>query len=215
VLGIFLLTAAGWLLRPILVGLEIGGAQPFAGLTDTGVAMLGALLLFVLPVDLRTRTFGLDWQATGQLPWGILLLFGGGLSLASAIDGAGLGAFLGSLVGGLAGISSVLITAAVVTLVIFLTELTSNTATAATLLPILAGLAPGLGIDPFALVVPAAVAASCAFMLPVATPPNAVVFGAGYIAVAEMARVGIWLNLVGVALITALTYAAVIPLLGG
>jgi len=215
VLGVFLLTATGWLLRPLLVELEIGGSRPFAGLSDTGVAMIGALLLFVLPVDRRLRTFGLDWETATQLPWGILLLFGGGLSLASAIDAAGLGAFLGSLVAGLEGAPAVLLTAAVVSLVIFLTELTSNTATAATLLPILAGLAPGLGIDPLALVVPAAVAASCAFMLPVATPPNAVVFGSGFIAIAEMARVGIWLNLVGVVLITALTYALVIPLLGG
>jgi len=213
VLVVFGLTAAGWLLRPLLVGIEIAGWAPLAGLTDAGVAMLGALSLFAIPVDWRERVFALDWKSTQHLPWGILLLFGGGLSLANAIDAAGLGAYLGSLVAGLDGVSPVLLTAIVVTLVIFLTEITSNTATAATLLPILAGIAPALGVSPFALAVPAAIAASCAFMLPVATPPNAVVFGSERITIAQMVRAGIGLNLLGIVLITALTYAAVLPLL--
>jgi sodium-dependent dicarboxylate transporter 2/3/5 len=104
--------------------------------------------------------------------------------------------------------------AGIVTLLIFLTEITSNTATAATMIPILASLAPGLDVHPLALIVPAAIASSCAFMLPVATPPNAVVFGSGRVPLAEMARSGIWLNLVGIALITGLCYALVIPALG-
>jgi sodium-dependent dicarboxylate transporter 2/3/5 len=103
---------------------------------------------------------------------------------------------------------------AIITLVIFLTELTSNTATTATLIPILAGLASGMGTAPLLLIVPAAVAASCAFMLPVATPPNAIVFGSGHVSMFEMNRAGLWLNFVGIVLITALTYLIAIPALG-
>ena len=114
----------------------------------------------------------------------------------------------------LRGVPTLLLVALLVTLVIFLTELTSNTATAATFIPILAGIAPGLGLSPFALIVPAAIAASCAFMLPVATPPNAVVFGSGLVTIPQMCRAGIALNLIGIALITALTYAVALPLLG-
>jgi sodium-dependent dicarboxylate transporter 2/3/5 len=213
-LCIFALTAMLWIFRPILTGLEIGGARPLAGLTDPGIAILAALALFVIPLDPRRRVFVMDWETAVKLPWGLLILFGGGLSLAAAIKANGVGELLGNQVGALAGLPPVLLVLGVIALVIFLTELTSNTATTATLVPLLASLAPGLGLHAFALIVPAAIAASCAFMLPVATPPNAVVFGSGQVTIPQMTRAGLWLNLIGIALITALTYQVALPLLG-
>ena len=214
-LAVFLLVALLWITRPLLVSLEVAGVRPLAGLTDAGIAMLAAMLLFVAPVDWRAGRFVLDWDAARELPWGILVLFGGGLSLAAAIRANGVAEFLGAQVGAFAGLSALAIVLAVVTGVVFLTELTSNTATAATLIPILASLAPGLGMDPLLLAVPAALAASCAFMLPVAKPPNAIVFGSERVTIAEMSRAGFWLNWIGVALITGLTFAVVAPALGG
>jgi sodium-dependent dicarboxylate transporter 2/3/5 len=192
----------------------VAGRTPFAGLSDPAIAMSAALALFVIPVDVRKRRFVMDWRTTKKLPWGLLLLFGGGLSLAASVKATGVGEFIANQVASLAGLPSVVVVLLVVTLLIFLTELTSNTATTATLVPILASLAPGMGLQPFLLIVPAAIAASCAFMLPVATPPNAIVFGSGYVTVPEMSRAGIWLNVVGIALITGLTYAVAMPLLG-
>ena len=138
------------------------------------------------------------------LPWGVLLLFGGGLSLARAVAG-GLDQWFGSQVGGLGVLPIVALIAAVTLIVLFLTEITSNTATAATFIPILGGVAVGIGIDPMTLLIPAALAATCAFMLPVGTPPNAIVFGTGAVSIVEMARGGLLLNLVGVVLITMFT----------
>jgi sodium-dependent dicarboxylate transporter 2/3/5 len=213
-LCVFALTAMLWIFRPILTQLELGGVRPLAGLTDPGIAMLAALALFVIPLDLRRRLFAMDWETAVKLPWGLLILFGGGLSLAAAIKANGVGELLGNQVGALAGLPPVLLVLGVIALVIFLTELTSNTATTATMVPVLASLAPGLGLHAFALIVPAAIAASCAFMLPVATPPNAVVFGSGQVTIPQMTRAGLWLNLIGIALITALTYQIALPLLG-
>lgn len=213
-LTVFAITALLWVTRPVLNGIAIGGRTPFAGLSDSAIAMAAALALFVIPVDPRAREFVMDWKTAAKLPWGLLLLFGGGLSLAASVKATGVGEFIASQVASLAGLPSVVVVLLVVTLLIFLTELTSNTATTATLVPILAALAPGMGLHPFFLIVPAAIAASCAFMLPVATPPNAIVFGSGYVTVPQMSRAGIWLNIVGIALITALTYAVAMPLLG-
>jgi sodium-dependent dicarboxylate transporter 2/3/5 len=213
VLVVFLLAAASWITRPLLSNLELAGVRPLAGLTDAGIAMIAAMLLFVTPVERAPRRFALDWETAIKLPWGILLLFGGGLSLAAAIQGNGVGEFLASRVAGLAGTPSVVIVLTVVTGIVFLTELTSNTATTATLIPVLAALAPGLGLEPLTLIIPAALAASCAFMLPVATPPNAIVFGSGLVRLPEMSRAGFWLNWLAIALITGLVYAVVIPTL--
>jgi sodium-dependent dicarboxylate transporter 2/3/5 len=213
VLVVFLLAAALWVTRPLLSGLELAGVRPLAGLTDAGIAMIAAMLLFVAPAERAPLRFALDWETAIKLPWGILLLFGGGLSLAAAIQGNGVGEFLASLVAGLAGIPSILIVLTVVIGIVFLTELTSNTATAATLIPVLAALAPGLGLEPLPLIVPAALAASCAFMLPVATPPNAIVFGSGLVRIAEMSRAGFWLNWLAIVLITGLVYALEMPML--
>ncbi|MFT5694408.1 MAG: sodium-dependent dicarboxylate transporter 2/3/5, partial [Myxococcota bacterium] len=157
----------------------------------------------------------LDWSTASRLPWGILVLFGGGLSLASAIRTNGVGEWLGAQAGSLVGLPTLAVVIGVVACMVFLTELTSNTASTAALVPILAAVAPGLGIEPFQLIVPATIAASCAFMLPVATPPNAVIFGSERIELQQMIRAGLWLNFVAIAMITFFTYAVIVPVLLG
>ncbi len=209
VAAVFAATSLAWITRPLLAAIEIGAHRPFAGLTDTGIAVAAGLALFAAPTGRSDARFVLDWEATARLPWGVLLLFGGGLSLAAAIEAHGLGAWLGATVGGSVDVSPVALVVAAVTLTIFLTELTSNTATTATLVPVLAALAPGLGLDPLLLAVPVALAASCAFMLPVATPPNAIVFGSGRISIPEMSRAGFWLNWISVLAISLFAFAAV------
>ena len=211
---VFMLTALAWTLRPVLAKLAVAGSHPLAGLSDTGIAIGAAIALFVIPVDVRQRVFVMDWQTAVKLPWGLLILFGGGLSLAASIKANGVGEFVASQVGGFAGFHPVFLVIVVTTMLVFLTELTSNTATTVTLVPIFAALAQGLGMHPYFLIVPTAIAASCAFMLPVATPPNAIVFGSGMVTIPQMSKAGFWLNLVAIALITALTYVVAMPVLG-
>jgi sodium-dependent dicarboxylate transporter 2/3/5 len=213
-LVVFAMTATLWIFRPLLADLSWGDTQPFSGLSDTGIAVFAALSLFCIPVDVTRREFAMNWETAVRLPWGVLVLFGGGLSLAAAIGANGVGDWIGSQFAGLDAVPAFISVLAIVALVVFLTELTSNTATTATLVPILAALAVALRTDPLLLIVPAAVAASCAFMLPVATPPNAIVFGSGQLSIAQMSRAGIWLNLAGIALISVLGYAIAVPLLG-
>jgi sodium-dependent dicarboxylate transporter 2/3/5 len=196
VLAVFLATALGWMLRPQLqqwLGLP--------GLTDAVVAMTGALCLFLLPVEPRRRRFLLDWDSAQRLPWGILLLFGGGLSLAAAISANGVDAWLASGFSGLEGIAAIWVTLAAALVVVVLTSLFSNTAIATTFIPILAAATLGLGILPMPVLFAAAFAATCAFMLPVATPPNAIVFASGYVRIADMVRAGAGLSLLAVAMI--------------
>jgi sodium-dependent dicarboxylate transporter 2/3/5 len=189
--------ALAWVTQPLL-------ESRIPGLSDAGIAMVGALLLFALPVGYRPLRFSLTWKEAEALPWGVLILFGGGLSLASAIQGTGLAGWIGGRLGVLDTFPLWVLVLAVTVLMIFLTELTSNTATAAAFLPVVAALAVGAGESPLVLAVPAALAASCAFMLPVATPPNAVVFGSGEIEMGQMIRAGLWLNVLLTLLITAL-----------
>ncbi len=214
VLAVFLLAAVSWIARPLLVQVQIGDLTPLAGLSDPVIAMVAALALFVVPVDVKRRVFVMNWETAVKLPWGILLLFGGGLSLAAAIRANGVGEYIGHQLAFLSGIPTLLLVMAVIALVIFLTELTSNTATTATFIPILAALAPVFDLHPFMLIVPAAIAASCAFMLPVATPPNAIIFGSGHVTIQQMIRAGFWLNLMGVVLITMLVYTVMMRMLG-
>ena len=210
---VFLLAAIAWIFRTIIERL-------IPGVSDPGIAMIAAMLLFVIPVDLKKRQFTMNWSTATKLPWGILILFGGGLSLAAAVKVNGVAQFIGNTVPTLEslastqGLRTLLLILLVTAGVIFLTELTSNTATTTTLLPILAAVAVGLGLHPYLLIVPAAIAASCAFMMPVATPPNAIVFGSGYITIPQMCKAGLWLNLIGIALVTLLAYAIIVPVLG-
>ncbi|WP_440764202.1 SLC13 family permease [Natronorubrum sp. DTA7] len=180
-------------------------AFPIPDDADTVVAIGGAMVLFTLPTTTEDgeHTFLLDWSNAVDIPWGVILLFGGGLAIAAGFGDTGLAAWIGEQLQALEGISMVLILFSVVTMTIFLTEVTSNTATTAMLMPILAGVAVGIGVHPFGLMIAAATAASFAFMLPVATPPNAIVFGSGYITLPQMVRVGIGLNVIGIILITA------------
>jgi len=211
---VFACTAMLWIFRPLIESISIGGAQPFTGLSDPGIAMIGGLTLFIIPTNVRAGTFAMNWEWARRLPWGILILFGGGLSLAAAVQANGVADFLGAQVATFEGASTLIIVVLVVTVIKFLTELTSNTATAATLIPILAALAPGLGVDPYLLIIPAAISASCAFMMPVATPPNAIIFGSGYVTIPQMCKAGLWLNLIGVVLVTALAFGVVAIVLG-
>jgi sodium-dependent dicarboxylate transporter 2/3/5 len=211
-LAVFSIAAAAWVFRPLLARISVAGVEAFAGLSDPGIAMIAALALFIFPVDWKVRRFVMDWETAVRIPWGVLLLFGGGLSLAASIEKNGVGEFIGSLFAGLAGFPELALVLIATTVVIFLTELTSNTATTATLVPVLAAAAPGLGVSPYVLIVPAAIAASCAFMLPVATPPNALVFGSGYVRIGQMVKAGLWLNLIGIVLITVLTYVLIVPM---
>jgi solute carrier family 13 (sodium-dependent dicarboxylate transporter), member 2/3/5 len=208
-LATFVAMAAAWILRPLLVGWGL------SGLSDAGIAMTAALALFVIPIDARRRVFAMDWETAVRLPWGVLVLFGGGLSLAAAIGANGVGELLGHQVATLGALPGWLVVVTVVVGMVGLTELTSNTAATATLLPILAGIAPGLGLDPLLLAVPAAIAASCAFVLPVATPPNAVVFGTGHVTMGAMIRAGCWLDTVCCALVPLIVYALAMPVLRG
>jgi sodium-dependent dicarboxylate transporter 2/3/5 len=203
VAGVFAAVALLWLLRPALSGALPSGLA----LTDPMIAVAGALALFVLPAGTAPGERLLDWSQTRRLPWGVLVLFGGGLSLAAAIAESGLAAWIAGALSGLADWPLGGVMMGVVGVVIVLTELTSNTATAAAFLPLVAELASTLGRDPLVLAVPAAIAASCAFMLPVATPPNAIVYGSGRVSIAQMVRAGVWLNLLAVLLITGLAFA--------
>ncbi len=153
----------------------------------------------------------MDWETAVRLPWGILILFGGGLSLAEAVTNNGVAEFIASYSLALATLPEIVVVLLITATVVFLTELTSNTATTATLVPILAALAPGLGVQPYLLIFPATIAASCAFMLPVATPPNAIVFGSGLVTVPQMVKAGFWLNIIGILLITLLTMLVIRP----
>ena len=198
-----------WIVPGLLFEFEaIAAAAPWLGdFNDTVIAIAAGLALFLLP-GRGNREMVLEWKdAENGLPWGVLLLFGGGLSLAGAVAGTGLDDWFGNQVSGLGTLPLVLIIASVVAIVLFLTEVTSNTATAATFIPVLGGVALGIGLDPMVLLIPAAFAATCAFMLPVGTPPNAIAFSTGAVTIAQMARGGLVLNLIGIALITAMVYA--------
>lgn len=200
---VFGIVALLWITRPLL-------SAWLPGLTDTGIAIAGALALFALPSGTGDRL--LDWETARTLPWGVLLLFGGGLSLAAAVQTTGLAEWIGTQFEATQALPALVIVGLVVTVIVFLTEMTSNTATAAAFLPVLGGL--GLGLDPFAVLAAAALAASCAFMLPVATPPNAIVYSSDLLSVRDMARAGIVLNLIFIVLLT-LVATFVLPALVG
>lgn len=199
---VFVLAAAAWIFQPLL-------ADYIDGVNDTSIAMAAAIALFLIPVDLHNRVFLMDWEQANKAPWGVLLLFGGGLSLAGVIGASGLAEWIASSLGAFDALPLLAMIALVVTVIIFLTEITSNTATAAAFLPLLGALAVAQGLSPEMLAIPAAVAASCAFMMPVATPPNAIVFGTGQLPIQAMIKAGFVLNLFGVLLVSLLCYGLV------
>lgn len=209
VASIFGATATLWIIRP-----AINTLAPELSLSDPIIAMLGAFALFMIPANLRKGEFLLNWDWARRLPWGVLILFGGGLSLASAMSTSGLAAWIGQIMIAGAGWPVFWIVVVIAAIVVFLTEITSNTATAAVFLPLAASFAAMIAVSPFMLMVPVALAASCAFMMPVATPPNAIVFSSGAVTVPHMARAGLYLNLAALFLIVLAAYSLV-PLVFG
>jgi len=199
VLAVFALAAVCWIFRPLLAD--------FSGLkiSDTGIAIAAALMLFILPANKGSNERILDWQSTSGVPWGVLLLFGGGLTLAAQIKSSGLAEYIAHMIDGADTIPLVLSVLLVATMITFLTEITSNTATAAGFLPLLGPVAESITGTPLVWVIPAAIACSCAFMMPVATPPNAIVFGSGQIQMRDMIRSGFVLNIIAIVLITLVT----------
>ena len=200
VLVVFALTAFAWISRSFLI------AKLLPNIDDTIIAIISAIVLFILPASKHQSRQMITWEEAVKLPWGILLLFGGGLALAEGFKQSGLAVWIGSQMTLLDSVSLILLLLILVTAVNFLTEITSNIATTAMLLPILAPLALIIDVHPFILMVGATVAASCAFMLPVATPPNAVVFGSGHLTIPDMFRTGIWMNIISILLLTLITY---------
>lgn len=194
---LFAFMVAAWIFRGPLV--ELTNAP---GLTDAGIAMTAGFLTFIIPSGERSRPL-LRWQDMDRLPWGVLLLFGGGLALADAVASSGLATWIGAQLAPLGGTNVSILIIASTALVIFLTELTSNVATAATFLPVVAAIAVEAGLDPLLFAIPVALAASAAFMLPVATPPNAIVFSSGLISIPQMVRAGFLLNIISIAVVSA------------
>ena len=176
------------------------------GIEDAGVAIIVAILLFVIPSSINKNTDLMQWDKTSKLPWGLLILFGGGLSLASQVDGTGLGIWIGQGLTILKFVHPLILVLAIATMIIFLTEMTSNVATTSTFLPVISALALAIGVIPVSLLIPVCLAASCAFMLPVATPPNAIVYGSGKFTIATMMKAGFFLNLVGILVVTLFSY---------
>lgn len=199
VLIVFILTALCWISRSFIL------AKLLPGIDDTVIAIFFAIVLFILPSGEKGKRI-LHWEEAIKLPWGIILLFGGGLALATGFTNSGLAQFIGDKLTSIQGISLFVLVLLLVAAVNFLTEITSNLATTAMLLPIIVPVAVLFDTHPYLLMVGVTVAASCAFMLPVATPPNAIVFGSGYLRIPDMMKTGIWLNIFSIVLITFFTY---------
>jgi sodium-dependent dicarboxylate transporter 2/3/5 len=199
VLMVFCLTVFAWITRSFLL------VDLLPKLDDTIIAIASAVALFVIPSDHKGKNL-MEWEDAVKLPWGILLLFGCGMALAMAFDNSGLATWIGEKLHLLDGVSTFLILLVIVAAVNFLTEITSNVATTAMLLPVLIPLAVTVNVDPYLLLVGATIAASCAFMLPVATPPNAIVFAAGYLKINDMVKNGFWLNIISIILLTLFVY---------
>jgi sodium-dependent dicarboxylate transporter 2/3/5 len=205
VLTIFAITVFLWITRTV-----INDLLPGLKLSDTIISLIGAVALFAIPLNIKKGIFVLDWNDTSKLAWGILLLFGGGLALAKGMASSGLVSLITDAIA--AGEFNILLTVSLlIILMLFTTELMSNVALVAVLAPVVAGIAIGLNIPILNLLIPVTMASSCAFMLPMATPPNAIVFASGYVKVNQMVRAGIVLNLIAVGLLI-LYYQFVIPL---
>lgn len=204
---VFAITALAWMTRTAPFG-GWSGWLSLPGSSDAVVALLAVIALFTIPDKEGQQLLG--WQQAVRIPWGILLLFAGGIALAVGFNESGLAERIGRLLAGLGGLPTPLLVLVICLGVTFMTETTSNTAASATLLmPLLAATAVGIGLNPAQLMVPAAMSASCAFMLPVATPPNSIVFGSGQLTIQRMAREGLVLNITGAMIITGVILALV------
>jgi len=207
VAAVFFLAAVGW-----IFGDQISAVTGLP-VTDTTVALIAALLLFALPVNREMTEFALDWKTAAGLPWNVLILIGGGLAIALAFQMTGLAGWIGDRVGGLS-IAVFAMVLLVTVLMVFLTEIMSNPASAATILPVVSAIAVGFDLNPMVLAVPAALAANMSFMMPVATAPNAIVFSSPDLKILDMAKAGLWLNLCGIAVCTGFVYFILRPLNG-
>ncbi|GAB0290488.1 hypothetical protein JPSP33_07240 [Staphylococcus pseudintermedius] len=206
---VFLLASFLWISREFLLS-----KWAFTELVADGtIAMFVSILLFLIPAKHQHQRI-LDWSVAKELPWGVLILFGGGLALAKGIQQSGLAAWLGEQLTLLKGVSPLIIVVVITVFILFLTEITSNTATATMILPILATLSVAIDVHPLLLMAPAAMAANCAYMLPVGTPPNAIVFGTGKIQIKEMAVKGFIMNLISIVVIIVVVYF-IMPLVLG
>lgn len=199
ILVVFVLTALAWIFRSAFL------KEWIPAMDDTIIAISAAVLLFILPSSKPGKPL-LVWKDAVQLPWGILLLFGGGIAIAVAFQQSGLAFWVATQLQGLEGVHLLLVVFVLIAAVNFLTEITSNLATASVLLPLLAPLALAMDVHPYVLMVACTVAASCAFMLPVATPPNAIVFGSGKLKIADMVKTGVWMNLISIVILTLAIY---------
>jgi sodium-dependent dicarboxylate transporter 2/3/5 len=204
--AVFIITALSWATRPFL-------DNYIPGLSDPGIAIVAGITLFLIPAPEKGGGRLLTWADTQKWFWGILVLFGGGLALANAVSSSGLAAAIGGAVASLQFLDLALVVVVVTTLVIFLTEMTSNLATTATFLPVIGAIAIQLGFDPAVLIVPITLAASCAFMLPVATPPNAIIYSSEKITIPQMAKAGFALNLLSITVVSLISVFAVPMLL--
>lgn len=200
VLAVFVLTAVAWISRKYLL------QQWLPGIEDTIIALIAGMALFIIPSGNSEKKNIITWEEAVKLPWGILLLFGGGLAIAQGFKTTGLADWFGSLLNPLDALPFIALLFIIVMGINFLTEITSNLATTAMILPVLAALAVAINVSPILIMAAAAVSASCAFMLPVATPPNAVVFGSGYLRIKDMLRVGSWLNLISIVIVVIAAY---------
>ena len=200
VMYVFLTVAIAWIIRSFIL------EKLIPGLDDTIIAMVGGIVLFILPSGNKNNQGILIWEDAAKLPWGIILLFGGGLALAESFETSGLAVWIGQRMTGLSVMGVFLVILCVVAIVNFLTEFTSNLATVTMILPVLAPIALAAGLHPYYLMVGATLAASCGFMMPAGTPPNAIAFGSGYLKIREMIKTGFILNIVSVVLITCLVY---------
>ncbi|MDO4928056.1 MAG: SLC13 family permease [Corynebacterium sp.] len=213
---IFAVTAFSWVFIPLLLD-HMGWDIQIA---DAAIGLAAALLLFALPAGRGTHIRLMDWKTANELPWDVLLLFGGGLALSKMFSESGLSLWIGELARGFDVLPLFLLIGAIAFLILLLTEFTSNTATAATFLPIMAGVAIGMGLNAdgneniLLLTIPVALSCSCAFMLPVATPPNAIAYGSGLVKIGDMVKGGIWLNLIAVVLVALTTYFLAVPIFG-
>ncbi|MBY6682895.1 SLC13/DASS family transporter [Rhodococcus sp. BP-316] len=200
VLAIFVGTAFMWITRGFIWD------DLLPGISDGVIAVVAAILLFMVPTRRGDQSRILEWEDSKKIPWGILVLFGGGLAIAAGFVESGLSEWVGDRLLVLDGVHIVLTVLVAAALVLFLTEITSNAATATMILPVMAAFGVALGVHPYALMIPTAMAANCAFMLPVGTPPNAVMFGTGKIAIMDMVRLGFWLNIAALVLLVAATF---------